>query len=548
MRVNLKRHHMLLVLLVLIVAALVVGLGDRRIIAYTVQGSGEVVTRGVDYGSNVTLFDDTVVHTIQVLISDTDYQQMITTYQETGEKDYFHADVIIDGVRVNNVGVRLKGNASLMTALGPGRGAALGGGGGRFPRGGNMPHFDPQNPPEPGEMPNPFGEGDSPPFPPGEQQMPNPFGGGGRPARPGGQMPEGEDIPFQPPDGAPGGQPLGNFPGGNTSWTQGSGDAKLPLMIKFNEFVSGQTYQGYSNLAIRTYGTSYDAAMLQEPVTNYLFRLAGLPVTETAYVGVRINDEAEELYTLSEVINQDYLAKHFANPNGVLYKAEVGATLGYAGEDPSAYAERFTQQTRIHDADMAPLIAFTHFLSESDEATFGRELPAHLDVDAFATYLAINTLLANADSIIGMNNNYYLYYDDVSERFTLLMWDANESLGKMGGSRAVEYDLYPTGQQAMRGPGGGTNNLVERFLSNDTFKALYETKLQQVYQQAFASGAITRQIGVYADLVRDANQERELVATEAYEQAVASTLQFVAQRTAYLDSTPLLGEQAGTSR
>jgi spore coat protein CotH len=557
MRVNLKRHYMLLVLLVLLVAALVMGLGDRRITAYTVQGGGEMVTRGIDYGGDVALFDDTVVHSIQILISDADHEQMITTYQETGEKDYFHADVIIDGVRVNNVGLRLKGNASLMTALGRGGGAALGGRGGRFPRGAEVPELDPQNPPDTDEMTNPFGEGNQPafpggqmpdledgPFPPGGGQMPNPFGDGEPAARPGGQMPGGGNVPFDPPDGAQGVPLPGKVAGGSVGRGENSAD-KIPLMIKFDEFVPGQSYQGYSNLAIRTYGTSYDAAMLQEPVTNHLFRLAGLPVTGTAYAGVRLNDEAEELYTLSEVINQDYLANHFANPNGVLYKAEVGATLGYAGEDPSAYAERFTQQTRINDADMAPLIAFARFLSESDEAMFEGELPARLDVDAFATYLAINTLVVNADSIIGMNNNYYLYYDDVLERFTLLMWDANESLGKMGGDRAVEYDLYPTGRQAMGGPGGGTNNLVERFLANETFRALYESKLTQVYLQAFASGAITRQIEQYASVVRQANEQRSLVEEQAYEQAVANTLDFIAERSAWLETTSLLARQPG---
>ena len=87
--------------------------------------------------NEVALFDDTVVHTIQILISDADYEQMITTYQQTGVKDYFHADVIIDGVRVSDVGLRLKGNASLRTALG---GMGMGGRGDR-------PQFDPGQPP-----------------------------------------------------------------------------------------------------------------------------------------------------------------------------------------------------------------------------------------------------------------------------------------------------------------------------------------------------------------------------------------------------------------
>ncbi len=512
MSLEFRRHWRLLVLLALVLAVLTLGLGRLRITAYTVPGSLQVVEQGTNYGNDVALFDDKVVHSIQILISDADYEQMVTTYQQTGEKEYFHADVVIDGVRVNNVGVRLKGNASLRTALGGGFGGrgfdGMRGPGGERQR----PEFDPQNMPE---MPG---------FPPFDPE----------------NMPEMPGFPQFDPEDMPGGGPNGFMPA-----VQSDGSAKLPLMIKFNEFVPGQTYQGYENLAIRTYGISNDAAMLHEPVTNSVFRLAGLPATQTAYVGLRLNDGAEELYSISEVINEDYLEQHFANPDGVLYKAEVGSTLSYEGEDPSLYASDFTQQTRVNDADMAPLIAFMRFLSESGDVTFESELPAWLDVDAFATYLAINNLLVNTDSIVGMNNNYYLYYDDLSERFTLLMWDANESLGKLAGaSRAAQYDIFSVGQQGGRGPGGGTNILVKRFMASDKFKALYEAKLQQAYQQAFASGAMTALVQQYADLVRQANQERDLVVLEDYERAVASVLDFIAQRSAYLAGTSLLGDLA----
>ena len=68
-------------------------------------------------------------------MDDDDYDEMLATYQQTRLKEYFKADVIIDGVRINDVGIRLKGNASLQTALGGG----MGGGGGNRPAGGNMP-------------------------------------------------------------------------------------------------------------------------------------------------------------------------------------------------------------------------------------------------------------------------------------------------------------------------------------------------------------------------------------------------------------------------
>jgi len=451
-------------------------MGSQRIIAYTARSNAVEAVRYTGITNSVALFDESVVHSIQILMDDDEYQSMITTYKQTGEKDYFHADVVIDGVRVDNVGIRLKGNASLRTAMG----------------------------------------------------------------------------------GGPGG--FGRQPGGNPGTNSDSSRVvQIPLMIKFDEYEKGQVYQGYDRVAIRSSGISYNASMLHEPLTNSVFRWVGMPVTRTAYAGIQLNEDAEQLYTISEVIEEDYIKEYFANADGVLYKSEFQATMTYMGDDPSAYARSFTLETRQNDADLGPLIELLKFASTSDDATFERDLDKHLDVDSFATYLAVNNLLVNTDSMAGMGNNFYLYYDDASGKFTVLMWDANESLGKIqggfggrgggGGSSAsaASYDLY---FKSSSGPGrdngggrGGSNALLTRFLASSKFKALYEQKLTLVYQKAFLNGAILNQIETYTATVRAANAQRNFVDENAYEQAVANVIDFINQRGNYLASTPLLGGQ-----
>jgi len=529
MKMRLRRHYPLLLLLILVSTFIILVLGEQRIQAYTVPGSSDLVSQGYDYTSGVDVFDDTVVHSVQIIMDEDDYQQMITTYQQTGIKDYFHADIVIDGARINNVGIRLKGNASLRTAVG-GRGGMQFGGAGRgfFNQdGGNPPQWQGARP-ERGQPPSDRQN-------PGFEMMPTPQpgelpNGENMPEAPQGQMPDFREMPVAPVDSAQ------------------SGESLIPYLIKFDRFIDGQTYQGYSLLALRTYGITYNEAMLQEPVTNAVFHLMGIPAAQTAFAGVQLNEAAERLHVISEVIDKTYLDHHFEDSGGILYKAELGSTLSYQGEDPSAYASSFTQQTRKNSADLAPLIEFIRFLSEADDAAFERELPQRFDVDAFAAYLAINNLLVNTDSIAGMNNNYYLYYDDQSARFTLLMWDANESFGNLnfrgGAQSAAAHDLYAVGGQGGAGPGGmgGSNTLVTRFLGNATFKALYEQKLKEVYQEAFVNGAIAAKVDQYASLIRAANPQRPLVDLQAYDQAVASLLDFIAQRQQYLASTPLLAQ------
>ena len=212
MSLNFRRHYPILIVLVILVSVLTLALGNLRVIAYTTQAESTSTNKEMfDYTNDISLFDDSVVHSIQIIMSEEDYDSMITTYQKTGLKEYFKADVIIDGVRINEVGIRLKGNASLRTAVG-GEGGL---GNGNRPEGGQLQNdgqppegFDPNNRPQPPQGFDP-------------ENMP--------------QMGENSQIP---------GAGMGQGGGGMDMGQQASDDqVKIPFMIKFDEY-EDQTYQG----------------------------------------------------------------------------------------------------------------------------------------------------------------------------------------------------------------------------------------------------------------------------------------------------------------
>jgi spore coat protein CotH len=528
MSLTFRRSYPIIVLALIVLSILIFLVGDQRVIAYTTLSNSNLSNlktgTGIDFTNNVAVLDDSIVHSIEILMTDEEYDKMISTYQQTGLKEYFKVDVIIDGIRINEVGIRLKGNASLLSSVGGGMGGP--GGGRNFP--GGIPDLEgiQQQLPQDGQLPG---------FP-GGREMPEGF-----------QMPNPEEFPQdgqEPPVfGNQGIERMNPF-------ASTGGEVKIPYMIKFDEFVEGQTYQGYTAIALRTYGASSDAALLQEPLTNQIARLAGIPATRTAYTGFKINAEEEKLYVISELVNQVYLNQNFSNPNGILYKAELGSTLNYKGDDPSSYANSFTQQTRKNDADLLPLISFMKFLEEADDQTFDAELPEWLDVDSFATYLAVNALVVNTDSMIGMNNNFYLYYDDVARIFSVLIWDANESFGKLGGLATFDISLtdiqtgFPGGGQVGGrmggGMGGGQNELISRFLASPTFTTLYYEKLNLVYELAFESGAVVEKVEQYSDLIQSINVDRNLVDLAAYDQAVDNLVNFINQRNEFLSTQALL--------
>ena len=585
MNLAFKRHYPLILTFLCFVVVVGVLFGSERIIAYTSAKNREQATLlNADKDSiqnDVFLFDDDVVHSISINIDDDDYNTMINTYKQTGEKEYFHADVTIDGVTVENVGIRLKGNASLRSALGGNGGG--GNPGGRNNAGDNQDQtqFPAQRPgmdQQTDQTDRPQGQNGAIPQTDQPENAPGNFPGqefnphdNDQAMQPNMQFQPGQnaspDQNFQP------GQENTNAPNLNQgdiamqpqrdmqennkdqTRTQNQDDnqraggmgsqSNIPYQIKFDKYEDGQTYQGYSTIAIRVSGSSFDAAMLHEPVTNNAVRRAGIPATLTSYAGFSVNDDTQELYVISEVIDETYLAKYFDNANGILYKAEVGSTLSYVDDNPSSYKKSFSQETRENEADYGPLIDFIRFVDESDDETFAKELPNWLDIDSFATYLAVNTLLVNNDSMIGMNNNFYLYYDDLKEQFTLLMWDANESLGKMGNSGSMNIDLsasIATEGGNRGGRMGGKNSLMSRFIANEDFNALYEEKVRDLYTIFYEDGTLEADVNRYSALIHSINEERQLVDIDAYDQAVQKILDFIAQRIEYLQNQPILNQ------
>ena len=311
--------------------------GTAAAVASTAIGAG-----------NVALYDDTVVHDIAVTYDQAAYDEMIKAYGSTQEKEWIEATVVIDGVTVEKVGMRLKGNSSL-------RGVATG--------------------------------------------------------------------------------------------TGSANPQTLPWLIRFDKYVDGQTYQGHTDVVVR--GNSSKTS-LNEAVALELIGLAGEPTQQSFATGFRINGGPEVLRLAIELPNDDWDERSFSG-EGILYKAESGGDYSYRGDDPDAYKDVFDQETDTDDENLAPLIDFLDFVNNSTDAAFAAELGRHLDVDAFARYLALQELVVNFDDIDGPGNNAYLRYDEATKKFTVLSWDMNLAFGSSPGGMG---GMGGMGGPRVAGPGG----------------------------------------------------------------------------------------------
>ncbi|MEE2044571.1 CotH kinase family protein, partial [Nocardiopsis tropica] len=364
--VRLRHHWRAAAVVCAALLSVVLVLGEARIRPYTTSEpvSEDTVTENVEGAGD--LFDDGA-HTIELDFDEAEYADMMSVFREEGEKQFIRADIVIDGTAVDDVGLRLKGNSTLMGLRGGGE------------------------------------------------------AGDGAPAEgaaDGGTEAEQEAAAAR--ETGPGG---GGGAGGAAVALSEDEPEKLPWLISFDEFASGRAYQGSTEVTLRPATSTSDTA-LNEALALDLTAADGQTTQDHTFTSVSVNG-GEAVPRL--LLDSPDAAWAGELGYGVLYKRRAGGSFDYLGGDPTDYEEAFKQVNAEGAYDRQPVMDLLEVVGGADDGEFARELEEHLDTEAFARYLALQALMSNGDGMDGPGNNYYLWYDTRDARFTVLSWDLNLS-------------------------------------------------------------------------------------------------------------------------
>ncbi|MGW2476236.1 CotH kinase family protein [Streptomyces sp. NPDC001665] len=514
-------------------AVMLYAFGDARVSPFVTSASRvEADTITDDVRGTVGLYDTSVKHSVQLEYKQTDFDKMMKEFKKDGTKDSIPADLTIDGVFLSDVGIRLKGNSTLMSLRGN-RGSGPGGGQGGMP-GGGMP------------------AGGMPAGATGQR------GGQGGDAAGGGQAP----------GGAGGGR------GGGMTQYNLSADKpeELPWLIKIDEYVEGRAYQGEREISLRP--GSNAQVPLNEALALSLIDGTGEPAERYGFTTLKVNNRPTAVRLMVE--NPDTEYAEAVDGESVVYKARAGGTFDYQGDDPSKYETSFRQLNKVGSQDLEPVMKLTEWVEKASDEEFAADLDKHVDVDSFAHYVATQNLLMNFDDMAGPGKNYLLGYDLNSKKFSVLGWDYNLTFSgdatagpdeqmSMGGGPGGGQGGGPGGVQGggeqpegmpegvpegfpEGGPGGAPGGdgddaaggrrgggmmsghaLKERFLELDAFDAVYRKAYQDLYEKFYASGKAAKSLDDLADQATRAG-----VPAKDVNSAVGTLRTTVTQRTAAL--------------
>lgn len=195
----------------------------------------------------------------------------------------------------------------------------------------------------------------------------------------------------------------------------------ISLFIKFDEFVTDQSYLSMTELSLIS-GTTQDLS--NEFIATKVFQYFWVTSPQASFANVEIGDLVATQYLVKQVVNDEFLTQEYGDDLGLLYKAENSLSFTYLWEDPTLYADLFTQKTLENNYDLKKLIEVLDFVSNSDDEEFKLEANKYIDIQNYAYFLAINTYLYQENPKISFLDSYYIYYDLSSQTIEFIPWDA----------------------------------------------------------------------------------------------------------------------------
>jgi spore coat protein H len=191
-------------------------------------------------------------------------------------------------------------------------------------------------------------------------------------------------------------------------------DKKPAFTLKVNEFVSGQEFHGLGKLALNN--SAMDPSYVRELIAAQLYRDAGIPAARGTHVKVELNGRDLGFYLLVEAMNKGFLKRELGNGGGNLYEGETKDV------DQKLDQENGDDESQ---RDLKALAA----AAKSPTSERMAKMRAVLDIDQFASFLAMEMLTADIDGYSFNRNNYRIYHHPKTDKLMFLPHGLDATFG-----------------------------------------------------------------------------------------------------------------------
>jgi hypothetical protein len=278
----------------------------------------------------------------------------------------------------------------------------------------------------------------------------------------------------------------------NNSWR--SGIYKLPFRLNMDRFedefpeFKNQRFYGFKELTMSP--GANDNSLIREKAGADIFRMAGIPSSQTAFYKVYINFGAGVkycgVYTMVEVVDDTMLKNQLGSKSGNIYKPESDFKTFVQSQFEKKNNEKEGDYTDVQ----ATISILNSGLRTANPSQWRAELERVFNVTHFLKWLAVNTTMLNWDTYGKMAHNYYLYNQSPGG-LMWIPWDNNECMMNRGGP-AVPISLSTVGDNWP---------LIRNLIEDPVYKLKYKEYVQEFVITVFKEQAMSNLFTHYHELI-----------------------------------------------
>ncbi|MBM4389690.1 MAG: CotH kinase family protein [Deltaproteobacteria bacterium] len=254
------------------------------------------------------------------------------------------------------------------------------------------------------------------------------------------------------------------------------------LKIDVGEYVDDQRFFGLEKLVFNN--GRQDPSRMRTCLAHQWFSEAGLVAPRCALAHVVVNGEDLGIYAHTENIDEELVVRRSGEWPTAMYEGTL-----------SDFREGWTQtfEYETDDTTGAELEAVTEALEASDSALLDA-LDAVIDLDAFFTFWAAESIAGHWDGYNANTNNFYAY---------ALPGDGRLRFIASGPDAAFDQREPFWGNDGANAWVGTLSALAHRLFLHDEGRGLYEAELSRQLDAAWDGTEKVAQIDAWAELVAE---------------------------------------------
>ncbi len=174
------------------------------------------------------------------------------------------------------------------------------------------------------------------------------------------------------------------------------------IKLKTDRYVEDQTIQNTERIHFNN--NAADPSRLMQAINYKVFELANYPAPRCNLATVSVNGEALGIYSHVEVVQKEFLKRHFSEHKSDLYS---GQHVDFIPE----WIWRWEEESKHTDSLNQPILNIANVLESTDDAGLVEALRQYINIDKFITFWALEVLLNHKEGYTANHSNFYVFFD-----------------------------------------------------------------------------------------------------------------------------------------